>query len=246
MSPGIRPSIPTLAVSLLAFAATRAGRRKKERLGTAEGRKGRSASQVAANLGLAALVASSPCSPGSWIRWLPHHAATPTMLFALAVAALAEAAADTVSSEIGQVLGWASAHDHVVQGGRSRPRRRHQRGRLLAGVVAAAIVAYAGMWALGGGWSPVYGELRRGRLRPFLRQPAGSHARGTRLAEQRRGEFSCRRPAPRGLRWRCWRDALKPPKDLLTRTPACSTATPLHCSHSLSTPFQCRCSRQSV
>ena len=71
--------VPTLAVSLLAFAVTRAGRRKKERLGTAEGRKGRSASQVAANLGFAALVVSSPVQ--TWLtdsRWMPQHAATPS------------------------------------------------------------------------------------------------------------------------------------------------------------------------
>lgn len=145
--------IPTLAVSVLAFVATLAGRRKKERLGTAEGRMGRSASQVAANLGLAALVSSSPVQ--SWLMdstWLPHHATTQTMLFALAVAALAEAAADTVSSEIGQVLG-------------GRPRmitsfKAVDPGRdgaitvagTLAGLVAAAIVAYAGTFALGGGW----------------------------------------------------------------------------------------------
>ena len=183
--------IPTLAVSLLAFAATRAGRHKKERLGTAEGRKGRSASQVAANLGLAALVSSSPVQ--SWLmdsRWVPHHAATPTMLFALALAALAEAAADTASSEIGQVLGGRPRM--ITSFKRSIPARDGaiSLAGSLAGVVAAAVVAYAGMWALGGGWSPVCGELRGRRLRPLLRQPAGSNAGGTRLAEQRRGEFS--------------------------------------------------------
>jgi uncharacterized protein (TIGR00297 family) len=70
----------------------------------------------------------------------------------LALAALAEAAADTVSSEIGQVLG-------------GRPRmittlRTVEPGRdgavsvagTLAGVVAAAIVAGAGSWALRGDW----------------------------------------------------------------------------------------------
>jgi uncharacterized protein (TIGR00297 family) len=145
--------VPTLAVSLLAFAATLAGRRQKERLGTGEGRRGRSVAQVTANLGLAALVVSNPVQ--SWLmdsHWVPHHAAMPTMLFALAVAALAEAAADTVSSEIGQVLG-------------GRPRmitslKAVDPGRdgaisvagTLAGLSAAAIVAYAGMWALGGGW----------------------------------------------------------------------------------------------
>jgi uncharacterized protein (TIGR00297 family) len=145
--------VPTLAVFLIAFAATRAGRRKKERLETAEGQSGRSASQVAANLGFAALIVSSPVQ--SWLtdsRWVPHHAATPALLFALAVAALAEAAADTASSEIGQVVG-------------GRPRmilsfKAVDPGRdgaisvagTLAGVVAAAVVAGTGMWALGGDW----------------------------------------------------------------------------------------------
>jgi uncharacterized protein (TIGR00297 family) len=145
--------VPILAVSLIAFAATRAGRRKKERLGTAEGRKGRSASQVAANLGAAALVSSSPVQ--SWLmdsRWVPHHAATPAMLCVLAVAALAEAAADTASSEIGQVLGGAPrliTSFKAVDPGRDGA---ISLAGSLAGVVAAAIVAYAGVWAFGGGW----------------------------------------------------------------------------------------------
>lgn len=145
--------IPTLAVSLLAFLATRAGRRKKERLGTAEGRRGRSASQVAANLGMAALISSSPMQ--SWLmdsNWLPHHASTQTMLFALTVAALAEAAADTASSEIGQVLG---GRPRMITSLKSVAPGRDGAisvAGTLAGLVAAAIVAYAGMWALGGGW----------------------------------------------------------------------------------------------
>ncbi len=96
--------IPMLAVSLLAFAATRAGRRKKERLGTAEARRGRSASQVAANLGVAALVAIGPFQ--SWLLdlcWSLNLTRGGVPLLVLAIAALAEAAADTVSSEIGQV-----------------------------------------------------------------------------------------------------------------------------------------------
>lgn len=146
--------IPTLAVAVLAFAATRVGREKKERLGTGEGRIGRSASQVAANLGLAAVAASSPVQ--SWLMdatWLPRHAATQAMLFALAVAALAEAAADTASSEIGQVL---DEHPRLITS--FKPVDHGRDGAIslagtLAGVVAAGIVAYAGMWALGGGWS---------------------------------------------------------------------------------------------
>jgi uncharacterized protein (TIGR00297 family) len=146
--------IPVLAVALLAFAATRAGRAKKERLGTAEKRKGRSASQVAANLGFAALVSTGPAQ--FWLldsAWLDRAAHARAPLLALALAALAEAAADTVSSEIGQVLG-------------GKPRmittlRAAQPGRdgaispvgTLAGVVAAGLVACAGMWALRGDWN---------------------------------------------------------------------------------------------
>jgi uncharacterized protein (TIGR00297 family) len=145
--------IPTLAVSLLAFAATRVGRRQKEQLGTAEARRGRSASQVAANLGIAAMAASPPVQ--IWLLdglSLPDLLHFQRLLFAPVLAALAEAAADTVSSEIGQVLG-------------GRPRmittfRAVEPGRdgavsglgTLAGVLAAAAVAGAGSWALRGDW----------------------------------------------------------------------------------------------
>jgi uncharacterized protein (TIGR00297 family) len=145
--------IPVLAVSLLAFAATRAGRTKKERLGTAEARRGRSASQVAANLGMAALVASEPVK--IWLlnsRWLPLAAHPGTLLLAMPLAALAEAAADTVSSEIGQVLGGSPrmittlrAVDPGIDGAVSI-------AGTLAGIVAAAIVTGAGSWALRGDW----------------------------------------------------------------------------------------------
>jgi uncharacterized protein (TIGR00297 family) len=145
--------VPTIAVFLLAFVATRAGRRQKERLGTAEGHRGRSASQIAANLGLAALASSSPVQSSLMdSRWLPHHAASQIMLFALTVAALAEAAADTASSEIGQVLG---GRPRMITSFKAVDPGRDGAISLagsLAGVVAAAIVAYAGMWALGGGW----------------------------------------------------------------------------------------------
>jgi uncharacterized protein (TIGR00297 family) len=139
---------------VLAFAATQVGRAKKERLRTAERRMGRSASQVAANLGLAALVSSGPVQ--FWMldcRWIPHHFSAQAPSFALALAALAEAAADTVSSEIGQVLG-------------GRPRmittlRAVDPGRdgavslagTLSGVVAAGVVTSLGTLALRGDWT---------------------------------------------------------------------------------------------
>lgn len=101
---------PVLAVSLLAWIATKVGRRKKEQLGTAENRRGRSAAQVAANLGVAALVSSEFVQDWlqGWLtdtRWLFRSPVAPTLVLAIMLAALAEAAADTVSSEIGQVIG---------------------------------------------------------------------------------------------------------------------------------------------
>ena len=143
--------IPLLAVSVLAFAATLAGRGHKQRLGTAEGTRGRSESQIAANLGVGALVSTQFAqSLISESRWFVHASLPPTLLFTVGLAALAEAAADTVSSEMGQVLG-------------GRPRmittlRAVEPGRdgamspvgTLAGIAAAAVVAGAGTWALRG------------------------------------------------------------------------------------------------
>jgi uncharacterized protein (TIGR00297 family) len=85
------PALLTLFV--LTFAATRFGRARKERMGVAEAGGGRrAASQIIANLGVAGLCAG-----------LCAGAASP-MLFAACVAALAEATADTISSELGQAL----------------------------------------------------------------------------------------------------------------------------------------------
>lgn len=79
-------ALALVTLVVLTSGATRFGRAKKERRGLAEGRHGRSASQVAANLGVAALFAAFGCYSGS-------------------IAALAEATADTLSSEIGQAVG---------------------------------------------------------------------------------------------------------------------------------------------
>ncbi len=142
---------PTLAVSVLAFAATKVGRAKKERLGTAERRKGRSASQIAANLGFAALVSSGPVQ--YWLRdcrWIPHHIGAQAPFLALALAALAEAAADTVSSEIGQVLGGQPRMITTLRAVNAGKDGAVSLAGSLAGVVAAAAVASAGAWALRG------------------------------------------------------------------------------------------------
>lgn len=87
---------PLALLFAMTFAATRLGRRRKEARGLAEPRSGRRASQVIANLGVAGLCAAwMAVHPGVQGGWM----------YVAAVAALAEATADTVSSEIGQAFG---------------------------------------------------------------------------------------------------------------------------------------------
>jgi uncharacterized protein (TIGR00297 family) len=145
--------VPVLVLFLLTFLATRLGREQKDRLETAERRQGRTAAQVAANLGFAAIALSELVQ--SYLvdsGWFPRATQSPTLLFAVGLAALAEAAADTVSSEIGQVLGGQPRMITTL--------RRVEAGTdggislvgTLAGAAAALLVAIAGTLALGGDW----------------------------------------------------------------------------------------------
>jgi uncharacterized protein (TIGR00297 family) len=138
--------VPVLAVSLLAFTATRVGRAKKEHLGTAEARHGRSAAQVAANLGAAALLSTSLFE--SWAAnspWLPH---TNGALLIASLAAIAEAAADTVASETGQVFGGRPRMITTMQSVHPGTDGGITFTGSLAGVAAAAIVAALGSFAV--------------------------------------------------------------------------------------------------
>ncbi len=99
--PGLRTILwPLLALFLLTFAATRFGRRRKEALGVAEGKRGRTASQVVANLGVAAIAGIPISAHRVWLGLYPGRVA-----LIAAIAALGEATADTLSSELGEVLG---------------------------------------------------------------------------------------------------------------------------------------------
>lgn len=114
-----------IAVFVLTFAATRFGRAKKELKKLAERRGGRRASQIVANLGVAGLCAS--------MGW-----------YAGCIAALAEAAADTVSSEIGQAVGgsaWMITTGQRVAAGTDGG---VSVAGTVAGVLAASVVAGAG------------------------------------------------------------------------------------------------------
>jgi uncharacterized protein (TIGR00297 family) len=84
----LRMFLALLVVFAVTLAATRVGYARKQQLRTAEPAGGRSAAQAMANLGVAALVVA--IAPAGWP--------------VLALAALAEAAADTGSSEIGMAF----------------------------------------------------------------------------------------------------------------------------------------------
>jgi uncharacterized protein (TIGR00297 family) len=144
--------VPTLGVSLLAHIATRFGRKRKEQLGTAEKRRGRSASQVAANLGIAMLVSNDFFQSALSNAGLgPRLAAAPGMFFVAGLAALAEAAADTVSSEIGQVLGGRPRMITTLRSADPGTNGAISLAGTIAGILAAAVISAAGVWAVGGG-----------------------------------------------------------------------------------------------
>ena len=144
--------LPLAALFVLTFLSTRAGRAKKLRAGLAEKASGRSASQVLANLGAAGLIAGGflsilvdrlpmhqpgPIGPSSWPGPL------------LLLATLAEATADTVSSEVGQAFG---GEPLLVTTLRRVPAGTDGAVTVLgtaAGVLASALVALTGMLALG-------------------------------------------------------------------------------------------------
>lgn len=90
-SAGIPALAALTAVFAMAWLSTKIGYQEKLKFGTAEKIGGRNALQVLANLGVAAICATS-------------YAVTGRPIFLLAIAAsLSEAAADTVSSEVGQL-----------------------------------------------------------------------------------------------------------------------------------------------
>ncbi|MFC5864509.1 DUF92 domain-containing protein [Acidicapsa dinghuensis] len=135
--------LPVLAVFLLAFTATKIGKSQKERLGTAENKRGRNAAQVAANLGIAALAATASLS----FNRFAENAAYLNLV--LAIAALAEATADTVSSEIGQVFG---GQPRSITTFRLVPPGTDGGITLVgtfSGIIAAAIVAAVAVWGTG-------------------------------------------------------------------------------------------------
>jgi uncharacterized protein (TIGR00297 family) len=139
--------LPVLAFLVMTTLATRFGRSHKERLGIAEERHGRVAAQVCANMGFAALIATPAAR--IWLAdSLPFHGIAGSAAFVMAVAALAEAAADTLSSEIGQVAGGMPV---MLTSFRRVPSGTDGAVSIvgtLAGILAAGAVAVTGAWAM--------------------------------------------------------------------------------------------------
>jgi len=145
----------------LTFAATRWRRGRKQEMGVAEPRKGRQASQIVANLGVACLLPMLAISCYIIVSFVvglvtQHASSQPpewiqnaSLLCLLSLAALAEATADTVSSEIGQAVGgrtWMlttlTPIEVGVDGGVSL-------AGTAAGLASAALVVGAGAMTMG-------------------------------------------------------------------------------------------------
>ncbi len=122
---------------LLTWTATRLGFRRKQELGVAERRDGRNGWQVLANLGVAALCSALFGINGQRV-WL-----------VAATAALAEAATDTVASEIGQTRSRTAllitTWEAVPAGTDGGITRLGTVSGSVAGLVIAAVAALGGM-----------------------------------------------------------------------------------------------------
>lgn len=155
--------LPLVCLFVLTFLATRAGRARKLRAGLAESRRGRKAAQVLANLSVAALCVSPAA------EWLLRRWGAPAggglgfadlwvsvAMKTAALAALAEATADTMSSEVGQAFGGRPVlltRFKRVDPGTDGAVSLVGTG---SGVLGAAVVAAIGCWAMHLG---VYGAV---------------------------------------------------------------------------------------
>lgn len=144
---GFAGFIPLFTLFLLTLISTRWGYSRKQRLGVAERRRGRTASQVIANLGAATACALPTI-------WLPEMA---DLLLVASMAALAEAAADTVSSELGQATAGSA---YMITDFRDAPIGTNGAISVegtISGCVAASVISWVGavVGLVDWRWTPV-------------------------------------------------------------------------------------------
>ncbi|HVO82188.1 MAG TPA: DUF92 domain-containing protein [Terriglobales bacterium] len=136
---------------LVTWGSTRAGRARKQELGVAERREGRNGWQVSANLGIA-VACTVLFGAGGKRAWI-----------VAVIAALAEAATDTVASEIGQsrnrtaimITSWKAVPAGTDGGITASGTLAGAAGGALVVMVAAA----AGLLAAGETWIPLVAGL---------------------------------------------------------------------------------------
>jgi uncharacterized protein (TIGR00297 family) len=139
------------ALFLMTWLSTRLGYRTKHQLGIAERREGRNGWQISANLGVAALsaVTFGVTGNGAWL--------------AAVVAALAEAATDTVASEIGQTLSETAflitTWETVPAGTDGGITFAGTLSGVVAGMTIAAIATFSGMVPQARFWIPAAGGV---------------------------------------------------------------------------------------
>jgi uncharacterized protein (TIGR00297 family) len=144
---GLPAFLPLVAVFVVTLLATRWRAERKRILGVAERRGGRTASQVLANLGGAGICALATMA---FPRYLD-------ILMVGAVAVLAEAAADTVSSEVGQAV---ETQPRMILGLRPAPAGTNGAISLegtLGGCIAASVVAWSAAFigVMEWKWAPI-------------------------------------------------------------------------------------------
>ena len=157
------------ALFVVTLLATRLGRQRKLALGTAERSGGRSASQVLANVGVASLFAVGYGFSGKG------------SLLAGCAAALAEAAADTVSSECGQAFGGParllSTGAQVAPGTNGGVSWAGTVCGVLAALGMSLIAVWAGLVTVPGAWivalAAVCGMVLDSLLGAVLERPGG-------------------------------------------------------------------------
>lgn len=139
---------PLILLFVLTHAATRFGQNQRHSSQPAE-KHGRNAAQVIANLGIAGFVSLEYF----WIFPHPPRGAMGPSIFsasgAAMIAALAEATADTVSSEIGQAIGGKPFLLPTFRRVEAGTDGAISAAGTLAGIGAASVVALAGIPALG-------------------------------------------------------------------------------------------------